>query len=678
MTKNKNLYVLMSLPFLLLVLLCYQPNAGADSSSTSKLETSISLYNEGKLQSAFDGFVDVSVSGTLEEQKVADSYLKKIRQDLLDTAVSTIEPEKTQKNTTPTELPAVKETPSVTEPTKSLKTEPETKVIKTKAVEQTPNIDLKEEPSIAGGGFITSGEIRLWEEKEQSKKLHFHLAGVSSSYQSAKLNLDSNIAKNDFRDAVADEPIVVVGEKAENETEYKLEEPEDEVEKEARDRALDGRTKVDEMRDIAITALKYSPGVKIWTKDKKLGIVTVRTPHLFSKDSMFNTNAGDTLTKLATAIITSSQTFVHVFPEHMLDNQMKVIDIKRAMAVNLFLQEKGLSPARIKVHMGNASVIELPRLTADMKNGIMFFFDYNQKPNLTVDGLSENVAPEVSLSIYPSAIRTYMDEIAIMEFSVRKTSSKISYWKFEIFPAGKESLGHPVYESKGEESVYQQIHWDAKGPMGSPFKSGKYSCVLTAFDVDGRENVVKRGITVGTRDVPLVTTQKAKGASKAVMTPKSKLGPSKAMGEDVLEIIEPSSGSSNGSDLMFKSIGLNDSNTRSAISDNPVDLKKSSLTTKPQTYKIGFNDGTTTLKSSSFETLEQLASAMKSWPMTKLSIKGVANFTETGSEYIAYKRAQMVSKLLNLKYGIDTDRLLVNENSSAGEDSAVEVQVLNR
>ncbi|MCX5783254.1 MAG: hypothetical protein NTW04_02270 [Elusimicrobia bacterium] len=238
---------------------------------------------------------------------------------------------------------------------------------------------------------------------------------------------------------------------------------------------------------------KDDKNVRLFLDDNKLNpsYITIKPESVFGEGSNFKPGVEGMLTKIAALMLTSGQAYFFILPEGSYESNAKIEDMSRGIALRLFFARKGISPARMKVHLGNTFNMETPKMFQRDSDGIVILFDYQTALVLkAVSAIKEESPPELSLGIFPSSINPALEEGAIIEFSAVERAARLARWNLKISNANTYEV---VQEISGSRPAYHQIYFNGRRDFtGSAFAPGRYECALSASDYEGRKAIVKR------------------------------------------------------------------------------------------------------------------------------------------------------------------------------------------
>ena len=127
-------------------------------------------------------------------------------------------------------------------------------------------------------------------------------------------------------------------------------------------------------------------------------------------------------------------------------------------------------------------------------------FDYDAKLPANLEKNENNVkAPLLSMAVVPlcHAIDRSLGEAFAIDFSVLETVNPVDNWMLQVVQHGRDGNFYVVRQLEGFTPVYHQILWNGrKGIIGPELPCGKYTLVLTATDLKGEKQTLRRRIVV--------------------------------------------------------------------------------------------------------------------------------------------------------------------------------------
>ena len=133
-------------------------------------------------------------------------------------------------------------------------------------------------------------------------------------------------------------------------------------------------------------------------------------------------------------------------------------------------------------------------------NGLSIVFDFTAKlPTRLEKNENNQKAPLLSMAIVPQchAIDRALGEAYAIDFSVLETVNPVDNWVMQVVQHGRDGKYYVVRQLEGFTPVYHQILWNGrKGIIGPELPCGKYTLVLTATDLKGQKQTLRRRVIV--------------------------------------------------------------------------------------------------------------------------------------------------------------------------------------
>jgi len=369
--------------------------------------------------------------------------------------------------------------------------------------------------------------------------------------------------------------------------------------------------KIQAMREAAISRVKKLSGVKLYMDGDVPQAVGIDEAAIFGEKNVFRPGAAAALSEIAGLIFTVGKAGISILPKGAYSGDSKMLDMRRAMAVNSFFFQKGVASARLRVNFNAVAGKSVPYRLAEA-DGMLVLFEYDREPALKQPVvISASAPPDVTLGAYPSAVSPAKGEGLLLEFSVQETASPVSYWTLQISRYEADKTLSLVQEVSGSEPAYHQIYWNGRKNFDGEFlAAGKYLCVLSATDAAGKEKTAR--IVVSLEAAPA----------------KAKAKPAEISGVAIAGR-RPSSG------ISSVTIGKKTSAPARRNSYIMTFAKNSAVVTKTASAEIGW-----------------LAKAAKASPSAGISVMGYAASGEKNPAVLSKKRAKAVVRKL-AAWGVD-------------------------
>lgn len=496
------------------------------------------------------------------------------------------------------------------------------------------------------------------------------------------------------RPASQNEP--VVGMKAQSRQMAELEE-EELGPQEEKDRVAEKvNAKISAMRRDLLLELSKTEAVRVYMGDGMPKAVTLDPNFFFTSDAAFRPGSDKLLGSLAALIFTLGKANCLILPEGSAEGDVKIKSIRRAIAMNSFLESRGISKSRLEVNLTGTDVRFPKELTAI--SGVIIIFDYDKQPRLQDLEDLRTKGPKVSLGIYPTAIAVHNGEGAIVEFAAFESPKGQPSWKFHIYEIQKDGSRLLLQEISGSGPQYNQSFWNGRKKFfGAPYPSGKYMFVVTAADMEGRETSVSRLLLIK----PTPEEETAARSRTAAQRAAADETVGKA-GVKTRSLSRTGTGIKAGR-MMKGGAGVKGKALKGAASRKRAPARKSAK--KPQaepdaeaaaepaaqeapaeapaqaqvsgqvSYKIYFKENTTILTENSEKKLAQVAETLGYYPMANIQLTGYAYTGEANADATAENRVNYVAARLAEKYKIDKSRMEVASSVSETPKSIVEIRM---
>ncbi|MBI4655418.1 MAG: OmpA family protein [Elusimicrobia bacterium] len=448
-------------------------------------------------------------------------------------------------------------------------------------------------------------------------------------------------------------------------------------------------------RNLLLELQKYN-GIKIFvpTGEDMPNAVSINSDYIFAiepgKETVFRTGAGKMLSGLSGLIFTLGNASCLIIPEGSVGGDIKIADIRRAIALSSYLTGRGISNARIDVHL-MGSDLRLPK-ELTVVGGIILLFDYKKELRLTQTEDTRAKGPKVSLGVFPTAISVYNNEGAIIEFSVFESPDKEPpTWRFQIFNLQPDNTLLLIQEINGNGHQYHQSFWNGrKDFFGAAYENGKYLFSITASDVRGNESSMRKMLLLKSQSGQETETSSKEKAG----APKKKEIGKVLSGKTEKEASPAEKGTRKSVKLAPSKSGALKTAKKTPVSKPSAPVSSKPEPTQDETapvsdadqtefsgqviYKIYFRDGSSSITPNSERKLSQVADNMNLYPMAKVKLTGYAYSGEPNSETVAQNRANFVAGVLSNKYGITKQRIEIHTRISETPKSIVEIKMLGK
>lgn len=256
--------------------------------------------------------------------------------------------------------------------------------------------------------------------------------------------------------------------------------------------------KLQSMTDAAIAALTAQKGVHLYLRnDGRPDALDIDDGVLFQGNA-FRTEALPTLNNIYELLALTQGAKYIILPSGSYTDDVTLSGIREAMALKSYLVKRGISQGKLYYNMGLVDQ-EVPAQFTNLK-GLSIVFDYDAKlPTQLLDNEDNETAPLLSMAIVPQchAIDRSLGEAYAVDFSVLETVNTLDNWMLQVVQHGRDGEYYIVRQLEGFTPVYHQILWNGrKGIIGPELPCGKYTLVLTAVDLKGNKQTLRRRVIV--------------------------------------------------------------------------------------------------------------------------------------------------------------------------------------
>ena len=262
-------------------------------------------------------------------------------------------------------------------------------------------------------------------------------------------------------------------------------------------RDLYTKQKIESMTAAAIEKINAVKGVHLYMRDGRPDALDIDPEVLFDKNK-FKTSALPLLNNVYELLALTQGSAYVILPPGSYTDDVTLSGIRQAMALNSYLMNRGISQGKLHYNMGLADQ-EPPARFANL-NGVAVVFDYDAKLPANLEKNENNVkAPLLSMAVVPlcHAIDRSLGEAFAIDFSVLETVNPVDNWMLQVVQHGRDGNFYVVRQLEGFTPVYHQILWNGrKGIIGPELPCGKYTLVLTATDLKGEKQTLRRRIVV--------------------------------------------------------------------------------------------------------------------------------------------------------------------------------------
>lgn len=289
-----------------------------------------------------------------------------------------------------------------------------------------------------------------------------------------------------------------------------------------------------------VARLSKVKGVNVYMRSGLIDAIDIDSDVIFKEDKITYTPQAKAVLDdvYALMILSGTPSFVLLPPGSYTDD-VSIQGVRQAVALNSYFINMGVSSAKLNFNMGLTS--EQPPAKFSNLEGISIVFDYTAKPNLKFKLSDKRLPPVLSLGTYPAeSFMPENNEGMLVDFSVVETSAPVADWKLQIIQHAKDGKYYVVRQLSGSGAAYQQMFWNGKKQyFGQILPFGRYTIILKAQDVNGKEKIVRRKVTLLGKDEPKVAAPK-QAADDTILNynaPRLWTKPSKKAGPGAEEVV---------------------------------------------------------------------------------------------------------------------------------------------
>lgn len=425
---------------------------GAMETAQDKLEKGKKLYSEGKYDQAMDSFIDVFVQGNNEQISEANEYVNMIHFSMGAVAAP-------------------------------------------KQVPYDPALEPKDD---GHKGKILSGSqpAKEYQEEGLPSKPAAQAAPSAAAQSPRPSSQDAAIYQTPSNPMVR-EQIIAQDTLAGDPEELKA------MRKEQVDAQIVSQT------EKIIARLSKVKGVNVYMRAGLIDAIDIESDVIFKEDKITYTPQAKAVLDdvYALMILSGTPSFVLLPPGSYTDD-VSIQGVRQAVALNSYFINMGVSSAKLNFNMGLTS--EQPPAKFSNLEGISIVFDYTAKPNLKFKLSDKRLPPVLSLGLYPAeSFMPENNEGMLVDFSIVETSAPVADWKLQIIQHDKDGKYYVVRQLSGSGAAYQQMFWNGKKQyFGQILPFGRYTIILKAQDVNGKEKIVRRKVTLVSKEEPKVAAPK--------------------------------------------------------------------------------------------------------------------------------------------------------------------------
>lgn len=255
--------------------------------------------------------------------------------------------------------------------------------------------------------------------------------------------------------------------------------------------------KLDSMTSAAVEKITAAKGVHLYFRDNLPDALDIDADVLFD-GGKFRPEALPLLNSIYELLALTQGASYTILPPGSYTDDVTLSGIRQAMAFNSYFINRGISQGKLHYNLGLVDQ-EPPARFANL-NGLAVVFDFQgQLPTRMEKNDGNEKAPLLSMAIVPQchAIDRALGEAYAIDFSVLETVNPIDNWVLQVVQHGRDGNFYVVRQLEGFTPVYHQILWNGrKGIIGPELPCGKYTLVLTATDLKGQKQTLRRRVIV--------------------------------------------------------------------------------------------------------------------------------------------------------------------------------------
>ena len=255
--------------------------------------------------------------------------------------------------------------------------------------------------------------------------------------------------------------------------------------------------KLDSMTSAAVEKITAAKGVHLYFRDNLPDALDMDADVLFD-GGKFRPEALPLLNSIYELLALTQGATYTILPPGSYTDDVTLSGIRQAMALNSYFINRGISQGKLHYNLGLVDQ-EPPARFANL-SGLSIVFDFKEKlPTRMEKNEGNEKAPLLSMAIVPQchAIDRALGEAYAIDFSVLETVNPIDNWVLQVVQHGRDGNFYVVRQLEGFTPVYHQILWNGrKGIIGPELPCGKYTLVLTATDLKGQKQTLRRRVIV--------------------------------------------------------------------------------------------------------------------------------------------------------------------------------------
>ena len=413
--------------------------------------------------------------------------------------------------------------------------------------------------------------------------------------------------------------------------------------------------KIQALADSGLRRLKRVHRVVILRKkDERPLAIALPSDILFEKQIAFKNRANQIISDLASVTYGEGQAKIFIFPQGAALGDVKVMDMRRAVALADSLVSLGIAPSRVQAELLTGSSYRIPSSLLSFK-GIILVFDYHS--TLDLKAPPDESGPPLSMGLSSPRFRADQGQGVLIEFSVQKPHSGVNFWRFKIL-GPENAKAKTIEEVVGSGPVFHQVYWDGrKNYSGFHEPYGFYECLLTAKDGSGRTRAIHRW-------VELAGPAGAQHASRKIPAKASKV-----VSASKRSHLKPAGKSFHGKKVSYVQLRAS---RRKKMKRSLHEKKIKSRAKGPRIASaIVFKTSSYQLSKAMKSNILKLARDMAKNKKVRYDIIGYAKPAEKNAKNLCRQRAQIVAGLLINKYRINFKRLKISGKVSNLKGSRV-------
>lgn len=266
-----------------------------------------------------------------------------------------------------------------------------------------------------------------------------------------------------------------------------------------------------EMIDYLVAKLNANDDVQVYMRAGRVDAIDLNSSAIFQGREV-SKNASHILDDVYALMVLENSPAYVILPEGSYTDDVTLFGVRQAVSLNTYLIDRGMSPSKMNLNMG-LTTQEPPEKFSNLA-GTSIVFDYDGKSRLKSKLQEKNLPPVLSLAVYPfKEIVPSAGEVFIIDFSVMEASAPIKEWALQIVSHAADDHYYVVKQLSGDGALNHQTFWNGhKRYFGNILPLGKYTVVLRAKDIAGREKILKRQLVLKDasykkKEVPVIRTE---------------------------------------------------------------------------------------------------------------------------------------------------------------------------